>query len=237
MKLKTTAIFAIAISVVIGCTESENKPTVSIPNNSICLDYSKEAPSELPVELIYDMVSKYDSFQLDAINTSKNFEALLNDSGKYEDAEVIWFDLETLKKFIYHIEYETKKRDSSITAKNLGIHVYYTAYPQRRNWDNSKYQKSLLNNSGPIVPLEYEQRHTLVMVPTMKLKNINTDYNPLDKETFLNGLLIDNSNKYEKGSSAKVISIGLAEAEKQNAQNHGGLFPPKKSNGLAFTKY
>ena len=61
---------------------------------------------------------------------------IINNSLAMEDAKSISFDLETLKKFIYHIEAITKQNDDNITSERLGVRIYYAAYPEIENWND-----------------------------------------------------------------------------------------------------
>jgi hypothetical protein len=66
------------------------------------------------------------------------------------------------------------KNDSRVTDQDLGIRFYYAAYPKEQDWNIM---------SGTPIGTEYAQRHTLVLVPTMKQEDENGDrlydFNPL----------------------------------------------------------
>nr|MBP6755893.1 hypothetical protein [Bacteroidia bacterium] len=71
-------------------------------SNEICTDYSKDNKSKLTSGLVYDMVHKYRNNQLKNIQDPNTGQPIR------EDAYAIWFDLDTIKKFIYHFEHDMK---------------------------------------------------------------------------------------------------------------------------------
>ncbi len=85
-------------------------------NTRLCSDYSSENINKLKVNLIHNMTKGYKDNQLASIKRSQK-----------DDAHSIWFDLETLKKFIYHIEYKSSLMNRGI--KELGLRFYYSRYP------------------------------------------------------------------------------------------------------------
>ncbi len=212
-----------------------------IVKTAICSDYSSEPPSRLPIDLIYDMVDNYESHQLRAVNNLRDFNPIKK-SNKFQginDAQAIWFELEPLKKFLYHIESITAKNDTRISNKELGVHIYYTAYPTKNNYKDPKYENALFDNTtGYKVPDTYEKRHTLIMVPAIKKKGnkYSFDYNPMDINTYSSGLI--DSTIYKRNSKLKLMSLDMVSDLEGDtyAKNHGGLFPPKKKEGLLFIK-
>lgn len=138
----------------------------------------------IPTPLIQNLVDNYRSNQLEAINQDLNIE----------DAHSVWFDLPTLKSFVAEIEAQAKLIDQNVKDVDLGIRFYYAAYPAVPE---------------PSVPTEYANRHTLVMIPTKKMNNLNYDFNPFE-------------NKSESLAVAGVLTDALA-------LNHGDLVPPGTS--------
>jgi len=138
----------------------------------------------IPTPLIQNLVDNYRSNQLEAINQDLNIE----------DAHSVWFDLPTLKSFVAEIEAQAKLFDQNVKDVDLGIRFYYAAYPAVPE---------------PSVPTEYANRHTLVMIPTKKMNNLNYDFNPFE-------------NKSESLAVAGVLTDALA-------LNHGTLVPPSTS--------
>ncbi|MDH6252142.1 bifunctional pyridoxal-dependent enzyme with beta-cystathionase and maltose regulon repressor activities [Chryseobacterium sp. H1D6B] len=134
-----------------------------------------------------------------------------------DDAHSIWFDLPTLKKFVADIEAETQKIKPDATENDLGIRFHYAAYPRIENWDQMENQP---------IGQEYAGKHTLVMIPTLKMEKENGDYlhcdfNPLEASSY--------TKNDTTGRQSKVMAMGtLRPGPSSNtlAQNHGSLAPP-----------
>jgi len=232
MKTKHLTLFlfiGITSLLIYGCGIRWNN--VRLKDNTICTNYSNEEISTLPVPLIHDMVNGYKNNQLQKIKNGiiKNGDSLI-------DAHSIWFDLETLKKFIYHIENETIKKDNSKSSKNLGIRIYYTVYPDEVDWPLAEYDNEFDNFLNHTEKKRYGKYHTLVMIPTRKKGNLNIDFNPLDFNTYAQGLkspmhlLRYSRNPPEpliNGSPNRTLAVGGTET---SAQNHGSLIPPRDPN-------
>ncbi|MBK1894191.1 hypothetical protein [Chryseobacterium paridis] len=157
-------------------------------------------PNTMTTAFIKELINNYRNNQLEAINS--NLEV--------NDAHSIWFDLPKLKKFIVDIENMAKKSNPATTDKDLGIRFYYAAYPKSENW-------SIMENHT--VPIEYAERHTLVMIPTLKKEDENGelldyDFNPLSQ----NGQAV--------GMALKSRNATTPMEEEGIGQNHGSLFPP-----------
>ncbi|AWG20562.1 hypothetical protein FFWV33_02945 [Flavobacterium faecale] len=161
--------------------------------------------SEMEIQLIQNMVGNYKSNQLKFVENGL----------KKPDAQSIWFDLETLKNFVKQIEQNTKEKDSSIPSSQLGIRMYYASYPAKEDMEAYRDLKK--------TPKDYEKMHTLIMVPTLKIKNTNVDYNPLDSATYSTGINLFSNATNGIQSIAKAMSANAA------AQNHGTLSPPENA--------
>jgi hypothetical protein len=213
-------------------------------SSQICNDYSNYQPSTLQTGLVGDMISIYRKKQHKTITTN-----LLP-----EDAHTIWFDLETIKKFIFHFEKNVQKNGIS-NAEKLGLRIYYASYPKKETWKNEQYQE-LTGFLGNPLTEKYEEKHTLVMLPTININGKNTDFNPLNIDTYTTGLPIykrpnsDIDTFVDQSVAAKVSVMALtADSSKRNstgsqtqtvttggtmAQNHGALYPPFSVDGAAF---
>ncbi|WP_271729842.1 hypothetical protein [Aquimarina algiphila] len=196
----------------------------STNSNSICEDYSDKIVSELRLDLIHTMVKGYRNNQL---------QSILRDIG--DDAHSIWFDLETLKKFIYHIEHHTEKskkllsKEDQMRIGKLGVRIYYSCYPSEIS--NGLYPD--LN----VLPTNYNKRHTLIMLPTMLRDNIHMDFNPIDEKSFT--LSKEKLKTYfASNSGSSIPALGIFESSSNNrstiSQNHGGLIPPADGSGEAI---
>jgi hypothetical protein len=170
-------------------------------------------PNTMDPEIIQQMVDNYRNNHLAAINKVLGIT----------DAHSVSFGLKTLKKFITDIEYHTRKVDTRITDGALGIRFYYAAYPKDNEWNNFDNEKSIGKN--------YVQKHTLVMIPTLKKKSSDGsyqdyDFNPLDINTF---------PVKERGKDQPVTLMAMnadtsdSQLREVMAQNHGQLIPPAEA--------
>ncbi|EJL68022.1 hypothetical protein [Chryseobacterium populi] len=159
------------------------------------------AANMMTTSLIQELVNNYRNNHLMAINSTLEIT----------DAHSIWFDLPKLKKFIADIEIEAQKVNPDTTENDLGIRFYYAAYPKLENWD--------IMESHP-VPTEYAEKHTLIMIPTLKSENeegelLDYDFNPLSA---VNGQM--------SAMAFKSSNADDPEEDESLAQNHGQLIPP-----------
>lgn len=184
---------------------NENKPvTPTISKNEICMDYSDDQMNTMNFTLVQNMIENYKNNQLKVINSS--FESI-------NDAQSVSFDLETLKKFLYHLEKNTKKNNETITNEQLGVRMHYAAYPD----DETMRSNNDLINVNP----EFKKHHTIIMIPTIKVNGIMVDFNPLDVNTYKNGLPINQSSINTTIQKKLSTIYGIT-----GAQNHGTLIPP-----------
>ncbi len=210
-----------------------------IDTNSVCMDYNRYNHSTLTVGLVNEMVSIYRKNQLQSIQN-----ATINPVP--EDAYAIWFDLDTIKKFIYHIEKGV--RQNKATGSKLGLRLYYAAYPDSTKFGRSGYEDLAGFAKDPLTR-SYEKRHTLVMIPTIENeKNVAMDFDPFVKTTYSTGII--NPKEVMKtdlstGGSVQTIFEGsftnqtpttaLSPSMKSTtARNHGNLYPPGLPTLLGF---
>jgi hypothetical protein len=234
--LLISAMFVAMTSLVIyGC--SSTKGISTYVDKTICSNYSREPVSELPIELIADMIKGYKDNQLSAINNGL----------RMDDAKAISFDLETLKKFIYHIEAITKDKDSTISSEDIGIRIYYAKYPEKNKWPNVGYKNALDGFLGDPITEQYGDKHTIIMMPTIKRNDTYFDFNPNDERTYtkhMSELSEQQGNQsIYTNSTNRTISLSITTSTSQRgsgsggstaAQNHGGLFPPNSDDGFGF---
>ena len=228
-----TTLLLAAVSIAFGFYVYKNPPTKPAHSpEKICMDYSKGDISELSLPLVHEMVHGYRDNQLAKINASSEFS----------DAHSIWFDLETLKKFMYHLEISAKKND--VSSKELGLRIYYSRYPLADTW-----QATYPDLVGHVDPA-YQEHHTLVMIPTIKKQGkngvIDMDFNPIDKTTYEKGLKkiegdinpkirIPALSGIDKAANYGSANLKIAtKARSIIAQNHGSLIPPKDNSGEGF---
>jgi len=157
------------------------------------------APHTMPCTFIKTLVDNYRKNQLMSVKNTLGID----------DAHAIHFDLATLKKFISDIESEAQKTDPAATAEDLGIRFYYAAYPKAADWD-------IMANT--LIGEECAEKHTLVMVPTIKRADENGESSCCDFSPVNSG----------SSGSDKILAMtkGTALQGDLISQNHGTLSPP-----------
>lgn len=220
--------------------------TVTVPGgtrslNEICNDYDTVVPPTLTSKMVRSMVAKYSATQLNNIQTGINPVPV--------DAKAIWFDIETLKKFLYHVEHNVAKNSSATSKTKLGVRIYYAAYPKNTNMSDLAQDQTDPNfTMNPA----YENLHTLVMIPTISDgAGNNYDFNPLDVATYdgftrmksdANNPLTNDIYPMMTLGTAPLQAVNAAASTSNttqtsnaiNARNHGQLYPPDNSPGHAF---
>lgn len=140
-------------------------------------------PNVIPTEVIQSQVDNYRNNQLMAINECMGID----------DANAIWFDMVTLKKFIADIEKEAYEVDPEVRTEDLGIRFYYAAYPEEPQ--------------EPI-PADYARRHTLIMVPTKKKDDLNYDFNPYEDSSHALAVTLEVSGRAVAQNHGALIPPG-----------------------------
>ncbi|WP_272149005.1 hypothetical protein [Tenacibaculum aiptasiae] len=226
-----TAIIAFTLFTIYNCSSSKIFSTHK--KKVICSNYSRAPLSKLPVGLVKDMINGYKKNQLNEINGNLGIN----------DAQAISFDLETLKRFVYHIEAISKSKDSTLSDKDLGVRIYYAAYPERKEWKNSKYAGALDVFMDDPITEQYEKLHTIVIMPTIKRDDTYYDFNPTDVRTYTKKLQDvrgkQKNNDYSNPETPLVTLSLFSKAPSSSTtssvvQNHGGLFPPNSFEGSGF---
>ncbi|MDH5036605.1 MULTISPECIES: hypothetical protein [Chryseobacterium] len=170
-------------------------------------------PGTMSNSLIQTLIDNYRQNHLSAINNTLGIQ----------DAHSIWFDLPKLKNFIAKIEEEAAKVDPATSEGDLGIRFYYASYPKQENWS--------IMDSHP-VPEEYAEKHTLVMIPTLKKADeagelIDYDFNPFQSSEGKSMALNARSVKAIGGGEDDDDDKGLGE-------NSGTLIPPSPPLGISY---
>lgn len=167
----------------------------------------KLLPNTMTYDFIRMLVDNYRNNQLKSVNEKLGIE----------DAHSIHFDLATLKKFIADIESLSLTGNPGLNTDNLGVRFYYAAYPKAADWH-------LMGNTP--IGVDYAEKHTLVMVPTIKRKDENGvflcyDFNLTNSGSFFTG---------------KEPGTGKSNELKGNivSQNHGALSPPSDPKAESF---
>ncbi len=204
------------------------------PKESICSAYTQEEMSLLNVDLIHTMIDTYKNQQWSYSNANNP----MGDPG-WVDAQSVWFDLETLKKFLFALEKQVELTDNSVAPSKLGVRIYYATYPGRKEIEAyPELNKFLIDNNN----LDYVNRHTVVMIPTIQDESGNNfDFNPMDSTTY-NFNMWEKEN-YRKGDSntipnstpQTILAVGgTYDNRKVASRNHGTLTPPDQKQTVAF---
>lgn len=217
-------------------------PKVPIDTSKeICIDYSTYQKSKLTNGLVNDMVNIYRNNQL--VNIEGSAARPIN-----KDAYSIWFDLDTIKNFIYHFENDLK-HNSQYANRKKGIRIYYAAYPEVNTWKTKTEYKDIAFMADDPLKIKYEKKHTLVMIPTLQNENGKIcDVNLFDPNTFANGITkyeFNNRISYMPPAIRQQPVFALSPASNASsrtssssddiaARNHGGLYPPNSVTDLGF---
>lgn len=201
-KIPVFALLLMAVNILlINCTR-----LVDSPPGASFYNCSDEPFSGVSVEEFRIAVAKYNRTRSAIINPTL--------PGNILDARACWFALDTLKKFICHIE--ELSNSLNLTAEDLGIRFYYGVYP----------------HDGPVHgDYNYRDRHTLFMVATYKdtlnsvLQNIDFDPRQSSLHNFITiNKLIANDSLHRKG---KMFAMGgLNFTDPNMIENQGQLCPP-----------
>lgn len=139
----------------------------------------------MPKALVENMIENYKKNQLVAIENNTT-------NGVKSDAQSVWIDLNGLKEFIETIECKAPEGN-----KELGIRFFYTAYPDEASFGAAGYED--LKD----VDKRYAKKHSLILIPTIKVDGVNTNFNP-DETT--------------EGTENKTVQVLMA-------KNHLGVEP------------
>ena len=222
-----TAVLTYFITCYFFCNDKDNGGTRDLA--SICMNYENQPPATLTTKMITSMVGQYSGKQLNSIQSDS-----LNQIPK--DARAIYFDLETLKQFVYQIEYNSSKNFAESKDKTLGVRIYYAAYPEN---DKMRAMESSQTDPNFSYNPTYEKLHTLVMIPTIRGNDkIDYDFNPLDVSTYNGYTRMPKTGKYYTDETYSGISLGSSSrpqtGENVSARNHGMLYPPDSMTGFGF---
>lgn len=205
------------------------KPVVDNSRCSDCMDYNNvgTASGKLDMNLVKTMAYNYQTSVSDSATRS------------------VWFDLSTLKRFIWQIEHLSCKCPDS-----LGVRVYFAKYPVDYAWTNiftndlQSFRSSVVAKYNPTNNQKnpYQHINTIFMVPTIWDGTKNVDFDPADPlGCSFKGY---NETKFGKNEVRMVknefISSGMVPSFYSNqmnksitalmSQNHGEACPPIPPN-------
>lgn len=184
------------------------------PSAGKCADlsksYEKEPFTGFPGETAYAMSQTY----------QKNHYAVFNRNLKTPDARSAWFSLDSLKKFIWHIEKATcELKEGDVSG--LGIRFYFAEYP------DAETMKKLrgLENADP----ELAGKHTLFLVPTLQNEDGHVDFDAIGRWKS------QKDRESGKSSEAKAMFLVQPEPPFGSVMNHATLCPVACGTGdLSF---
>ena len=217
-------------------TVSTELSNYTLPGNcNPCKNYSTAPPlDKMKVQTLLEMANRY--------NSSMPNLGMVKFNGAYQkDARSIWIELDRLKQFIWEIENTTCGIKCENSAPQLGVRIYLARYPETGT--NAQNLQKYSDLQG--LPNEYENRHTIFIVPTYSKPS-----NPKENIDFDLSVPFNNSNcsfpsiEIEKdGALAKSITVLTISAQasqynRQSALNHGNLCPPlcNPANGAVFAR-
>jgi hypothetical protein len=208
--LIATNLVALAFIYFQSCTTS---PNAAITDNQTTTQNYKSSPfTGLSSNLIREMVQNY--------KADPSFANWNSGSNKPdEDARSVWFNLDSLKKFIWYVETQSVAKQINNIDK-LGIRIYYGRYPITNT--GSRFT-DLIN-----MPANYTNRHTVFMLPTYFDGTYNVDFDP----NLTTGSIPVSLNPIIKSDiDTKITGSKVAVSEPTNnmMQNHGDLIPPMTS--------
>jgi hypothetical protein len=249
MKRKFTfgLLLLVAVTFFASCRKNDMTDQSVTDNNNPAISTGAGIIKE---ELMYTPCTEYSQLRLQGLDPElakllaasyqQDNKPLLSELNGSQDASSIWFSLETLKSFIWHIE--TAARRNSCTKKmNLGVRIYY-----------ARYKESLRSHpdlSG--LPLSYNNCHTAFIVPTYQdSRNIRVqhDFDPWHMGSdveycpplTMEQLLTTHQHELKK-ENALILSPSEPQAFRGGRepgwgfiQNHGSLVPPDPVTGSAF---
>lgn len=212
------AIMLIAILFISACS-GESDPTIP-PSRKDASAVNCYPPISGPYEFqglnarfVYHMARNY---------KQKQHTAIKNANENMNDARSVWFDLETLKRFIDEVERQTCNNCTGTTTTQLGIRMYYGTYPDSSEWNDEYWSQNLQG-----LPESYAGRHTIMMVPTYRnTEGVNVDFDPAYITSDCNFANIDSFYQLMKSDPSLDFNFTILSAMSTTSQNHGDLIPP-----------
>ncbi len=174
--------------------------------------------TNLATAMIKNYMNNHWSVLNDNCPTVMNKTPVPSDRTPFVDSRCAWFDLDTLKKFIYEIESKTCNNRANATKPcdtnlKLGIRIYFAEYPSAADW--TSYQ------GLETVPQEYAGLHTLLMVPTFYNGTNDVDFDPSVPYVF--DAACQEPPMFD---TLALNSLILGPTNQSAFRNHGGLIPP-----------
>jgi hypothetical protein len=192
----------------------------------ICSNYAFTPPNQMNKQDVIAMISNYYTNQymllhpnLNPNNPSTNNTKLSLPASIPYDSRAIFFSLDSIEKLVYFMRSATKNYSPKL-KQNLGLNIYFASYPDGRKTHNG---------------LNYTNRHTLVMLPSIFQNGQPTDFDLLTEinnpnsdtpKQYINNLFLTNTSRLTIGALGSTSSNGMG------SQNNGtGTPPPITANG------
>lgn len=174
-------------------------------------------------------------------NYKSENQPLLQISPGNDDANSVWFSLETLKNFIYKIESAACQKGCS-DRLHLGLRLYYAKYPV----SNAMGEYDDLQG----VDTDFGQHHTIFMIPTYQTDVNSPDHIDFDpwhwgnnpcKPTSMSEWFSLLGDKPFGNDNSLIFSLNEDQyfttsqgGITPSALNHGDLIPPYPFTGTAY---
>ncbi|MBS1772864.1 MAG: hypothetical protein JST82_08385 [Bacteroidetes bacterium] len=171
--------------------------------------------------LVYRMAKEYRLRQLSAINSAYYATTSVGATPTDGDARSVWFDMETIKRFIYTVETTTCNRCGNNSNPRLGIRVYYGTYPDTTD--------TIWNTSAMAgVDRSFAGKHTVMFVPTYfdSASNANVDFDPQFVTGNCDFTAIQSFYETMKTATLSTTEFTILSSMNGMAQNHGDMIPP-----------
>ena len=204
-----------------SCRNSQNQSLAVNPNcNIICSDYSAKTFQGIDAGLVTNMIENY---------KTGHYNAFVNGNRRV-DSRSVWFSLDRMKQFIYEIEKNTCTKGCN-SIDSLGVRIYFAEYPSEPEVWNQYPQ--LVNE----LPNIYRGRHTLLMIPTMRMGGINTDFDPRAWVAKCTPEAMESvMSRLQRAKVGSTTSFNRAfvfvpgSGDPTTSLNHGTLDPPTEDN-------
>lgn len=156
-----------------GCQEtSDGEPYQGAPKQIITVARAQEM---------------YDNYSKRRVPIIQQYEDnLKGDSAKFQPTRFVEYDLETIKKYIAYIEYESKQANVSVNT----LRFYESGYP-----DSDKF------TNGDVV--KYPRKNTFFIVPTTDFKGENAGFYIEEKDGKYTALPINKNANTPKDNQEK----------------------------------
>jgi hypothetical protein len=216
--LLLTNVITLALLYFNSCTTSIH--SMSTSDGTIMVNYKKSDFKGLKADFIEKMIDNYAAAS--PINGNLN-----------SDARTVWFNLDTLKKFIWYVENKSIENGfKSGQLEKLGLRLYYIRYPA------SSTDMATFTDLRGLNP-SFANKHSVMMIPTYynSTRGYNVEFDPTKFDA------TGNPFSYEKlmnnPQTELTVFRTMGDPSSSMTQNHGDLIPPLSPgyNGADLLQY